>query len=261
VRKKKAFTLVELLVVVGIIALLIAILMPALRKARTQAIALQCQSNLRQIGMALYNYATDNHDYIPGHGYANPIWPTVNDTRGATFYHVLGKTKYLGAMEQFRGPLFGLWQTRFAVTRCPAEIGSGLYGMNGQTFFDAENMGGSYVMNLSVVKFGASYLGGSAPAEKCYRKGFLKGPETMPAHEARIVVDTPDWGGFWVLAYYDWGIDQPFGPPFLPETGYAYRHPGRTLNALYMDGHVEATAPMSKTGKYVYQDLWNDPPK
>src|SRR5258708_2931751 len=98
-KRKNAFTLVQLFVVVGIIALLIAMLLPALRKARTQAMAVQCQSNLRQIGTAFYMYATENHDYIPPHGYANPF---LNDTRGETFYHHLGKAGYLGAMQTFR---------------------------------------------------------------------------------------------------------------------------------------------------------------
>jgi prepilin-type N-terminal cleavage/methylation domain-containing protein/prepilin-type processing-associated H-X9-DG protein len=64
----RAFTLVELLVVIGIIGLLVAILLPSLNKARRAGNSVACLANLRSIGQALTIYVSENNGYLPGSG-------------------------------------------------------------------------------------------------------------------------------------------------------------------------------------------------
>jgi len=80
--KTKGFTLVELLVVIGIIALLIALLLPSLNRARETANRVKCASNLRQIGQAILLYSNENKGAYPRTAFSSGVVPLVPNVTG-----------------------------------------------------------------------------------------------------------------------------------------------------------------------------------
>src|SRR5215831_15998174 len=76
-RQRLGFTLTELLVVVGLIAVLISLLLPAVGKARAAANSTGCLSNLRQMGTAWAMYITENHGRLPDYVWGTPAPPDV----------------------------------------------------------------------------------------------------------------------------------------------------------------------------------------
>lgn len=87
-KHRKSFTLIELLVVISIIAILAAILLPALRTARDKAKQTACMNNMKQIGLAILMYADDWDDWLPSAQFANgklwyendsPLYPYITN--------------------------------------------------------------------------------------------------------------------------------------------------------------------------------------
>ena len=102
---RRAFTLVELLVVVGVIAVLIALLMPALTRARMSADLVKCQANFRQIYSAVSIYTNENKGFLPRSSSMDPgLWGTFEQTL-VRLSEILG-TKVDNATVESLNPVF-----------------------------------------------------------------------------------------------------------------------------------------------------------
>jgi prepilin-type processing-associated H-X9-DG protein/prepilin-type N-terminal cleavage/methylation domain-containing protein len=244
-RLRRAFTLVELLVVIGIIALLVAILLPALNKAKQQAQRLACASNLRSQGQALQIYVGDTRHY-PGHvalsssGRQIAVWPAR-----LRKYARAGRGIFWCPANE---PGFQ-WQTvsgagaQYATAadeRWGYDLGELLLDVHVVPFSYGYNDWGSYNVVLPQRGLGADLWNPATPELRATK---VRKPTEMIA----IADNTSD--GSW-----DYNLD-PRNPREYP--GQIHN---KGANVLFCDGHVTwySQADLTRLGNATITRMWNN---
>ena len=241
--KCAAFTLIELLVVIAIIAILAAMLLPALARAKLKATQSACLSNQRQMALAFNMYSTDNNDAVVGFGTAtgaanaDGYWSPVY--RGATGpWNVVGISPLQAAQLftsalQVNSPLFP-FAPNAGVVHCPGDVRyQNLFPGKGwayDSYSKPNGLAGDAYNNY----WGQGTSAGTA--------NYLKMSQiTVPTSTFafREDVDSRGWNyGTWVL---NWQLTVPrFGHPqsFTWEDPIPMYH-GNMSTSAFVDGHAE----------------------
>ena len=217
--RKNAFTLVELLVVIGIIALLISILMPALQVARKQANRIKCESNLKQINLAVQMYVSDSRGWLPAPNWGGNLTATSGTYRHGWLFSYPLPNAFLTSASIDDVQTGVLWQyiRDEQIYHCPLFIPEDASGTENLT---------SYLMNGAVCSFGRGIDNGNWPQD------------TVPSY--KITSFHPDDILLWEALESAKTSGAPWndGSSFPYETGLSDRHQLGASVAL-IDGSVQ----------------------
>jgi prepilin-type N-terminal cleavage/methylation domain-containing protein/prepilin-type processing-associated H-X9-DG protein len=246
--ESKAFTLIELLVVISVIALLMAILMPALGAARSGSRALACKSNLRQLVIANIGYATENDGfYVPA---ASDMW---DDAGGLHRWHGVRDTSD-EPFDPLRGPLIGyLGDGR--VTECPLSV-EFVKGQDWNTNF--EQGCGGYGYNMTYI--GSRITQSVPPSVQSWKDSYAmtaRVTEIAAPAMTLMFADTAMANDKKSLIEYSFA-EPPFtvynGRPvtdFYMSPSIHFRHRGQS-NVSWVDGHIEPRRMAGSGDRNVY---------